>query len=245
MNRYKNSLSAAPLGLILTTLLTVCCVLPVLLPGVRAQGKESPELQQVYRQMEAAGRNLRTLAAKISEKKYTAILKEFGATETGEFLLARAKDGSTMMRREITSPGKVILTIKGNTLTVYRPTLKEAQIVNLGKNRDKAEFLALGIAKPPSELQKIFDIAYERMESVAGEPCAVLLLKPKDQKTAAFYSAIGMWVKKSSGIPIQYKLQEPNNDYLLVTFSNERLNLKIPESRFEQKLPKGVEQMRF
>ncbi|MBP1610081.1 MAG: hypothetical protein H6Q04_2316 [Acidobacteria bacterium] len=233
------------MGLILGTLLTVCFMLPVPGPALQAQGKENPELRQVYRQMETAGKNLRTFAAKISEKKYTAVLKEFGTTETGDFFLARAKDGSTMMRREITSPRKVILTIKGNTLTVYRPTLKEAQVVNLGKNRDKAEFLALGIAKPPSELQKIFDVTYQGAESVAGEPCALLLLKPRDPKTAAFYSMITMWVKKSSGIPIQYKLQEPNNDYLVVTFSNEKLNPKIPESRFEQKLPKDVEQMRF
>jgi outer membrane lipoprotein-sorting protein len=94
-------------------------------------------------------------------------------------------------------------------------------------------------------LQKIFDVTYQGAESVAGETCALLLLKPRDPKTAAFYSMITMWVKKSSGIPIQYKLQEPNNDYLVVTFSNEKLNPKIPESRFEQKLPKDVEQMRF
>jgi outer membrane lipoprotein-sorting protein len=208
-----------------------------------AQGQNSSELQKVFRQMEMAGKGFRGFSAKISERKYTAVLNEFGTTETGEFYLARAKDGSTMMRREISSPGKVILTIKGQMLTVYRPNIKEAQIANLGKNKDKAEFLALGIGHPPSELQKTFDITYQGVESVEGIPCSVLVMKPKDAKTAAFYATIVMWVR-SSGIPVQYKLQEPNKDYLLVTFSDEKLNVNIPDSKFEQNL-RGASVMRL
>jgi outer membrane lipoprotein-sorting protein len=208
------------------------------------QEKDSPELQKVFRQMENAGKGFRGFSAKISERKFTAILNEFGTAETGELYLARAKDGSTMMRREISNPGNVILTIKGETLTIYRPNLKEAQIANLGKHKDKAEFLALGIGQPPSELQKTFDITYQGVESVAGTPCSVLVMKPKDAKTAAYYSTIVMWVQ-SSGIPLQYKLQEPNKDYLLVTFSDEKLNVSIPDSKFEQKIPKGITPLRL
>jgi outer membrane lipoprotein-sorting protein len=223
---------------------TVCLFLSLAVSGLDAQSKDSAELQKVFRQMELAGKGFRGFTAKMSERKYTAILKEFGTTETGEFYLARAKDGSTMMRREISSPGRVILTIKGAALTVYRPAVKEAQVANLGKNKDKAEFLALGIGQPPSELQKSFDISYQGVESVGNAPCAILVLKPKDAKTAAFYATIVMWVRPS-GIPVQYKLQEPNGDYLLVTFSDEKLNANIPDSKFDQKLPSDVQPLRL
>jgi outer membrane lipoprotein-sorting protein len=222
----------------------ICLVCPLAAIGFGAQTKDSPELQRVFHQMEAAGKNFRGFTAKISERKYTAILKEFGTTETGEFYLARAKDGSTMMRREITSPGKIILTIKGELLTLYRPAVKEAQIVNLGKNKDKAEFLALGIGQPPSELQKNFSIAYQGVEPVGGEPCSVLFLKPRDVKTAAIFTTIAMWVPQS-GIPTQYRLQEPNGDYLLVTFTDGKLNAKVPDSKFNQNLPSGVQPLRL
>jgi outer membrane lipoprotein-sorting protein len=208
------------------------------------QGKESPELQSVFRKMELAGKSFRSFSAKLSEKKYTAILKEFGTVETGEFYFARAKDGSSMIRQEIVNPGRTILTIKEGIATIYRPGLKEAQIANLGRNKDKAEFLAIGIGQPPSELQKTFNISYQGIESAAGTTCSVLVLRPKDPKTAAYYSTITLWVKQSSGIPTQYKLQEPNNDYLLVTFTDEKLNVKIPESKFEQNL-KGVDVQRI
>ncbi len=236
-NKRSFHFYARPVTMLISAMSLWCSLAAV---GFGAQAKESPELQKVFRQMEAAGKGFRGFTAKISEKYYTAILKEFGATETGEFYLARAKDGSTMMRREISNPGKVILTIKGEKLRVYRPAVKEAQDANLGKNKDKAEFLALGIGQPPSELQKSFEISYQGVEAVGGTPCSVIVLKPRDVKTAAFYATIVMWVR-ASGIPVQYKLQEPNSNYLLVTFSDEQLNVKIPESKFEQNLPKGVQ----
>ena len=153
--------------------------------GWGAQGKDNPELQQIYSKMEEAGKSFRSFYAKISEKQYTAILKEFGTVETGEFYLARAKDGSTMMRQDIASPTRVILTIKGELVTLYRPKIKEAHIHNLGKSKgDSAEYLALGIGQPPAELQKNYDISYQGEESVGGSSCALLNLKPKTPKQA-------------------------------------------------------------
>jgi outer membrane lipoprotein-sorting protein len=228
-------------------MLSVLCSLAMVAPASAfAQSKENPELQKVYRQMETVGKSLRTFYARISEKKYTSILKEFDTPKTGDFYLARAKDGSTMMRRDISSPGREILTLKGEVATVYQPKIKQARKVNLGKYSDKAaEFLAFGIGKPPADLQKNYDISYIGDESVGGSPCAMLSMKPKDPKMAAYYSMIVMWVQKSSGIPLQYKLQEVNNDYLLETFSDQRLNIAIPDSKFEQNLPKDVDIQKF
>jgi outer membrane lipoprotein-sorting protein len=207
--------------------------------------KENPELQRVYDQMEAIGKKLSSFHARVTQKKYTALLKEFETPEAGEFYLKRAKDGSTMIRQEITSPGRTILTVKGGIATAFQPGIKQARVLNLGKHKDKAEFLALGIANRPGDLQKTFYISYQGQESVNGVLCSVLILKPRDPKTAAYYSTIVLWIKQSSGIPIQQKLQEPNNDYLLVTFSEETLNPQISDSKFEQKLPQGVEIQTF
>lgn len=224
--------------------LAIACLFAVAAVAFGAQGKDEG-LQRVFRQMDAAGKGFRSFSAKMSQKKYTAILKEFGMPETGDFYFARSKDGSSMIRQEITKPARTILTVKNGIATIYRPGLKEAQVVNLGKNKDKAEFLAVGIGQPPSELQKNFNVAYNGTETVAGIPCSILNLKPKDAKAAAYYAVIVLWVKQSSGIPMQYRLQEPNNDYLLVTFTDEKLNQKVPDSKFEQKLPSGVQVQRL
>jgi outer membrane lipoprotein-sorting protein len=213
--------------------------------GFGQQPKQDPELQKVLNQMDVVGRNFRTFTARISQKKYTAVLNEFDTPETGELYVARSGDGSTLLRRDIANPGKSTLTIKAGTAIYYQPGIKTAQIYDLGKNKDKAEYMAAGIGQSPANLQKEFAITLQGNESVNGNSCSVLLLKPKSAKIAALFSSITLWINKSTGLPVQDKFQEPSGDYLLMTFSDEKLNPKIPASVFDQKLPAGVGVQRF
>jgi outer membrane lipoprotein-sorting protein len=206
---------------------------------------QKDDLDTALKQMDATGRTFRTFSAQFSQKKFTSVLKEFDPPESGDFMYARAKDGSALLRQEVKLPAPRILTIKGGVATIFQPKINQAQIVSLGKNKDKAEYLALGLGQSPGKLQQTFDIALTGSETVTGQPCWVLNLKPKSSAAAAYFSSITLWVKKATGVPIQQKLQEPNGDYLLVTFSSEKLNTTIPEAKFEQKLPQGVDVQRL
>jgi outer membrane lipoprotein-sorting protein len=210
-------------------------------PQKKDAQKKDESLEQVLKQLEATGKSFQSFSAKLVQKKYTAILKEFDTPESGTFLYARAKDGSALLRQEVTSPAVRILTIKGGLATIYQPALKQAQVINLGKNKDKVEYLALGLGQSPAKLQETFDLKYMGSENVNGLPCSILNLKPKSAAAGAFFSSITLWIKKSNGVPIQQQLQEPNGDYLLVVFSDENLNPKIPDNKFEQKLPADTE----
>jgi outer membrane lipoprotein-sorting protein len=217
-------------------------LLPLVLPS---PGRAADDLDTVLKQMEATGKSFRTFAAEFSQKKYTAVLKEFDPPEEGEFLYARAKDGTALLRQEVKKPAPRILTIKGGIATVFQPKINQAQILNLGKNKDKAEYLALGLGQSPGKLRETFDMKYLGEEKVGDQPCWVINLKPKSAAAAAYFSSITLWIKKSSGVPIQQKLQEPNGDYLLVTFSGEKLNTRIADSKFEQNLPKNADVQRL
>ena len=208
---------------------------------VRAQAEDAAALERVLRQMEAVGKSFVNFKAHFEQKKYTAVLKEFDAPEAGEFYYARAKDGSALLRQEVTKPGRRILTIKGATVVIFQPGINQASVANLGKNRDKAEYLAVGLGQSPGKLRETFDIKYQGVENVRETPCSVLLLTPRNPSAAAYFSSITLWIKKSNGVPIQQKLEEPNGNYLLVGFSAERLNSSVPASLFEQQLPKNVE----
>jgi len=210
--------------------------LAMALSGFAQQAKHDPELQRTLNQMDAVGKTLRTFSARLSQKKYTKVLNEFDTPETGLLYVARAQDGSTLMRQDISSPGKSTLTIKESTAVYYQPEIKSAQIYDLGKHKDKAEYMAIGIGQSPTGLQKDFDITYSGAESVNGAVCSVLLLKPKSQKVAALFTSITLWVNKSNGLAVQHKLVEPSGDYLLVTLSDEKLNPKISPSLFDQNL---------
>lgn len=211
----------------------------------QAQRAAGEGLDQVLRQMEAVGKTFVSFKAHFSQKKYTAVLNEFDAPESGDFYYARAKDGSALLRQEVTKPGRRILTINGGTAILYQPRLNQASMANLGKNKDKVEYLALGLGQSPGRMRESYDISYRGVENVADVPCSVLALKPRNPKEAAYFSLITLWIKKSNGVPIQDKLQEPNGDYLLVNFTEEKLNAPLPAALFEQQLPKGVEILRL
>jgi outer membrane lipoprotein-sorting protein len=230
-------------------ILTVCFGLIFLLAADSAisnsnqQSKQDVELARVLKGMDSVAKGFRTFAAKLSQKKYTAILREFDTPETGEFYYSRTKDGSVLMRHEILSPGKRTTTVKGDTGIIYRPAIKEAQIVRREKMQNYLEYLALGIGQYSSKLQEKFRISYAGSESINKTPCSILVMVPKDPKVGL--DSITVWLKESNWAPAKYKFLEPSQDYLLITFSDEKINSKIPTSKFEQILPPDVEKQKL
>jgi outer membrane lipoprotein-sorting protein len=209
--------------------------------GAGVQDTKTRPLDTVLARMEAVGKNFRSFQANFTQRKYIAILEEYDNPESGVFMYARAKDGSAMLRQEVVKPGPRILTIKGGVATVYQPVIKQASIANLGKNKDKAEFLALGIGQSPARMRETFEISYGGTDSIDGVSCSLLELSPKSTATAAFFTSFTLWISDVTNLPIQQKLQEPGGDYLLVRFSSEKLNPRLADSLFEQNLPKDVE----
>jgi outer membrane lipoprotein-sorting protein len=175
------------------------------------------------------------------QKKYTAVLKEFDTEEKGLFAYARTTDGLALIRKEITSPSPTIAIINRDQGLIYYPKIKQAQRLRLGQYKDKAEFLAVGVGQSAGRMKENFAIRLVGHEAVNGIPCTVLELKPKSEKTAAFLSVITLWFDEQRWVPIQSRMQEPNEDYLLTRFSDIKLNTKLPESLFSMKLPSGVE----
>jgi outer membrane lipoprotein-sorting protein len=214
-------------------------------PGFEIQGQKDSQLQRAFKMMDEVANGFRSFAAKFSQKTYTAILEEFDTPQTGEYYYSFDKDGSALWRHETKNPSARILTVRNCVATLYQPKIKKATIFNLGKRREYVEYMAAGIGKSSAELQEKFHVSDQGSESIGGEPCFLLLCKPKDPKVADQISSITIWLKKASGMPAQFKIQAPSDDFLLVTFSEEKLNLEIPDSRFEQKLPKGIDIIRI
>jgi outer membrane lipoprotein-sorting protein len=211
-----------------------------------SQSKEDPELRRIFNQLDENAKNFRGFAAKYLQKQYRVILKEFDSPpETGEFLYSPNRDGSARLRKEAKSPGKSIATIKNGVAQVYQPNTKDAQQYNIGGNKDLTEYLTVGIGQSSAKLQEIANVSYQGSESIDGTPCAVVILKFKDPKKASYFSSIAIWYSKANGIPVQYKMQEPNSDYYLITFSGQKWNANIPDSKFDQKFPAGTKVQKY
>ena len=65
-------------------------------------------------------------------------------------------------------------------------------------------------------------------------------MDPKSEKVSAFFVRIVLWIDAEMWVPVQQKLVEPTQDYLLITFNNIRLNANVRKSEFDMKLPGDV-----
>jgi outer membrane lipoprotein-sorting protein len=219
--------------------------LMVLFSLLLGAGEPEDRLESVLNCMEKASRNLQSFVADITTTKYTAILERFDHPEKGKFYYKRADNGSALIRLEIADPGERILTIQNDEALSYQPKINSATKYKLGKDKDKAEYLALGIGQSPASLKQTFHITYRGRESVHGTACSILELKPKSPKASSMFSAITVWIKDSTGVSTRMKLEEPFGDYFLVTFSGELLNSRIDDSKFRQILPAHVDMLQI
>ncbi|MBI1745585.1 MAG: outer membrane lipoprotein carrier protein LolA [Acidobacteria bacterium] len=202
---------------------------------------EELDLKQVLALMNKFGRSFRSFTAKISQKKYIAVLKEFDQEEKGAFFYERGRYNQARLRKEIVSPTPSIAVIDEGIVTAYEPRVKQARRIDLGKDKDKAEFLAIGIGQSPAKLEETFHMKLSGTEWLQGRKTHVLELRPKSAKISALFSVITLWIDADRGMSIQQKLAEPNSDYTLVTFSDLKVNTKIPNGTFALKLPKDVQ----
>jgi len=197
------------------------------------------ELDQVLDRMDKAGQALNSMKADITQKKWTDILGEFDSGETGELMFLRSGE-DLFFRKDITEPTNNSLVIKGGEVVFYQPGIKQAQQYQLGENKDKAEYLLLGFGTDKEAIKEVYDLELLGTESLDGRETYLIQMDPKSEKVSAFFVRIVLWVDTGMWVPIQQKLVEPTQDYLLITFDNIRLNAKVRKSEFELKLPGDV-----
>ena len=216
-------------------------LLPAIIFSLPAAGPRAATKEEILEKMTAAGRSVTNFSASIAQKKWTAILKEFDRGESGNLWYLRGKDGQAYLRRDILQPENNILVISEGEAVFYEPRIRQAHRYQLGKNKDKAEFLVLGFGPSASSLSDTYDIRLLGEESVDGRKAYMLELRPKSDKAAAYFPQIVLWIAEQFWLPIQQKLIEPNGDYLLIKFSDLKLNPGISKSKFKLALPGNVQ----
>lgn len=218
------------------------CLYSVFLLGSGSGSFAQPPLtlEQILVKIDEKGARIRSMSARISQKKWTDVLEEFDQGEQGHFYFLKGKDG-VYLRKDIMHPQQSHLVIRGGTVTFYQPKIKQAQKWDLGRNRDKAEFLLLGFGSEKARLRETYRIQLLEQEPLQRRETYVLELTPKSRQVSAHFPKIFLWVDSQLWIPVQQKLVEPNRDYLLIRFEEIKLNDKISKSRFKLKLPSDVQ----
>lgn len=197
-------------------------------------------LETVFARMDRSAASFRTLSSNVSRTSHTAAV-DIDNTESGTMRLKRSKGHDMRMLVDLTTPDAKTVSLQGDTVDIYFPKIKTVQEIDLGKKRDLVEqFLLLGFGSTSAELKSSYKVAYGGEDTVNGDRAARLELIPKSPSVAQQLKKVDIWISDKDGYPIQQKLYLPAGDYMLVKYSEMKVNPDIPDSALKLKLPKGV-----
>jgi outer membrane lipoprotein-sorting protein len=214
----------------------------ILLCSVVLLSARAESLSDILARMDSSAAEFKSFSAKMKRVNYTAVLDETSETN-GSVRLKRTKSG-TVAVMEFFEPDPHTVYLSGHTGEVYYPKANTVQIYNAGKFASSVDSLVLlGFGTTSAELRKDYDVKVGGTESIGSVSATRLELTPKSKDIRNMASRIELWIPAGQSNPIQEKITEPSKDYVLVTYSDMKLNPVLPDSSFELKLPANVKKV--
>lgn len=224
------------IGLVLGMVILAALALGVP-PG--ANGQSAGLISSVLNRLEKNRADLRSLRAGISMEKYNSQLRDTEKSY-GVVVYVPAPGQSASVRLEWNKPQHEILAVANGRYVLFRPRLLQAYtgLVNSKTGKDKAgnilELLNLNRQQLQTRFEPFQDV---REETLWGGVSTIhIRLVPKG---AANYKYAEVWVD-SSGMPVQSKVVEKNDDATTVRLNNPERNVKISDAEFNLKLDSNV-----
>lgn len=208
------------------------CLLLLLAHAALAQ--QTP-LQQVLQQIDRTAASFHTTQASFVWSQYTKIVDE---TDIQKGIVYFRRSGNQVeMAADISDPqpSKYVL-FADSKIQVYQTKIDQVTEYNTGKDRAAFEsFLVLGFGGSGQDMLKSFDVTYIGTEKIDGIDTSKINLVPKSEKVRNTFNHIWLWIDPVRGVSVRQQLFAPGDDYRLATYSEIRLNEKIPDSAFKLK----------
>jgi outer membrane lipoprotein-sorting protein len=212
----------------------ILAVLAVATP-LEASAQSAGLVSSVLNRMEQNRQSLKSLRAGISMEKYNSQLRN-SERINGTISYTPGAGRNANVRIEWAKPHE-ILTVSKGTYLLYKPRL---EVAYTGKSNSKNS--GGGITEMMNmsrqQLQNQFEPFQEvREETLWGGVSTIhLKLVPKGNKSFKYAE---IWVD-SSGMPVQTKVVEKNDDATTVRLSNLERNVKLSSEEFSIKLDSNV-----
>ncbi|HWP54192.1 MAG TPA: outer membrane lipoprotein carrier protein LolA [Pyrinomonadaceae bacterium] len=225
---------------ILALALLVVALVAVPVPRTDAQ---AGLVSSLYTRMQRNQQTLKSLSADISMVKYNSQIRDSDEFY-GNVKYIPVGGKSAFVRLEWTKPQHEILAVANGAYVLYRPRLNMAYVgtTNSIKNGKDSDVLAL-LNMSTSQLKTRFgDLQDLRENEVLWGGVTTTHFKAVP-KGAASYNYIEVWVD-ASGMPVQTKMVEKNNDSTTVRLTNVSKNQTIDKGIFELKLDSSVKKVK-
>jgi len=204
-----------------------------------APTKTNAQISQILKQMESRYKNLKTLRADIRSEMYNEQLGE-SDTFQGSLIFLPLKGRNALLRLDWKKPVEESLAVVDKQYVLYRPRLKQGYLGSTEKMKradslkgSPVDFLNMSRA----QLKTNYSIKYLGAEKLrSGTKTWRLELTPK---TAQRYKKADLWID-GSGMPLQMKITERNNDANTILLSGVKKNGRVRRAEFKIILPKSV-----
>ena len=202
-----------------------------------ANGQSAGLVSSVLNRMERNRQSLKSLRSGISMEKYNSQLRD-SEKFTGVVSYVPTTGREASVRIEWRSPQHEILTVSNGKFVLFRPRLNMAYVGNSKSKNNKAggvlEMIYMSRQQLETRFQPLQDV---REETLWGGVSTIhLTLVPKGN---ASFRYAEIWVD-SSGMPVQTKVVEKNDDSTTMRLIGLEKNAKISSDDFSQKLDSNV-----
>jgi len=170
-------------------------------------------------------------------EKYNAQLRDAESYQ-GVVMYVPGAGREASVRIEWRSPQHEILAVNNGKYTLFRPRLNMAYVGNSKSNRNKAGGILEMMYMSRQQLETRFQPLQDVREETLWGGVSTIHLKVVPKGGASFKYA-EIWVD-SSGMPVQTKIVEKNDDATTMRLSAMEKNVKIPSEEFSVKLDSNV-----
>ena len=210
----------------------------VIVSPATTNGQGAGLVSSVLGRLEKNRQTLKSLRAGISVVKYNS---QLGVEDkyNGVVIYMPGAGKQASFRIDWTSPRREILSVANNKYVIFRPNQKVAYTGDSRKiGDDKASGLMAMMNMSRQQLESRFHPVKDvREETLWGGVGTIhLTLVPKGK---AGYKYAEVWID-SSGMPVQTKIVENNDDSTTMRLTGLEKNQKISQSEFDIKLDSNV-----
>lgn len=220
-------------------IVTILLVAVAATPGRsgRAYGQSAGLVSAVLNRMERNRQSLKSLRAGISMEKYNAQLRD-AEKYNGTVLYMPSSGREAAVRIEWRSPQHEILAVNNGKYTLFRPRLSMAYVGNSKSNRNKAGGILEMMYMSRQQLETRFQPIQDVREETLWGGISTIHIKLIPKNTSSFKYA-EIWVD-SSGMPVQTKIVEKNDDATTMRLMGMEKNAKFSGDEFSIKLDSNV-----
>ncbi|MGI8656695.1 MAG: LolA family protein [Pyrinomonadaceae bacterium] len=208
-------------------------------PGAKVQAQGAGLVSSILNKIERNRRDLRSLRAGISMDKFNAQIGENDKRQ-GVVLYVPAKGRNANVRVDWRSPQET-LAVSNGQYTAYQPRKKTAYVGSARSSKNKVGGVFELLSLSGAELRSRFNLELLGDETLwGGVGTSHLKIVPKG---AASYQYAEAWVD-GSGMIVQTKIIERNNDATTVRLTNIEKNARLSDGDFRLELPKDVKKIK-